>query len=68
MSAVFPRARLREAIDACLTRDRPRLRKRLRELDGIKVPEQQTARLAALEHAGHSSRASGQPSRRELPG
>lgn len=67
MSAVFPRARLREAIDACLTRDRPRLRKRLRELDGIKVLEQQTARLAALEQQIASSQATVAARQASLP-
>jgi ATP-dependent helicase HrpA len=70
MSAVSTpsRSRLRAAIDTCLTRDRPRLRKRLRELDGIKVPEQQAARLTALEQQISDSQASVAARQAGLPG
>ncbi|MFP5431269.1 MAG: DEAD/DEAH box helicase, partial [Gammaproteobacteria bacterium] len=70
MPAVPPRSghsRLRDAIDACLTRDRPRLRKRLRELEGIKVPEQKAARLAALEEQITGSQAKVQARQANLP-
>lgn len=67
MSAIPARSRLHEAIDACLTRDRPRLRKRLRELDGIKSPEQHAARLAVLEQQIAESQARVQARQSALP-
>lgn len=57
MSAPSARSRLREAIDACLSRDRPRLRKRLRDLDSIKSPEQRAEKQTALEQSIATSQA-----------
>lgn len=42
---------LRASIPLCLTRDQHRLRRRLRDLDGIKNPEQKAAKQAELEQA-----------------
>lgn len=67
MSAVTSCSPLPSAIDACLSRDRPRLRKRLRELGSIKVPEQKVARLAALEQQISASQAAVAARQASLP-
>lgn len=42
---------LRDSIPLCLTRDQHRLRRRLRDLEGLKSPEQKAAKQAELEQA-----------------